>query len=153
MDSDKEYVEVFDDEGGARDKRGRPAQLRRYKDDAYRSATHTHTHRHTHLHSALLPSTCTAPEQCHLMFLCHMLQSMLSCRSIQARFANGSSDILSKTWFLSETFHNAYRKQPYAPLYFVHIPSSSRQLHRCIHAVMCVSICLHRTSVLQQPEQ
>ena len=54
MDSDKEYVEVFDDEGGARDKRGRPAQLRRYKDDAYRSATHTHTHTHR-------PHTCTLP--------------------------------------------------------------------------------------------
>ncbi len=54
MDSDKEYVEVFDDEGGARDKRGRPAQLRRYKDDAYRSATHTH------LHSARLLSICPA---------------------------------------------------------------------------------------------
>lgn len=40
MDSDKEYVEVFDDEGGARDKTGRPAQLRRYKDAAYRSAAH-----------------------------------------------------------------------------------------------------------------
>lgn len=38
MDNDKEYVEVFDDEGGARDKRGGPAQLRRYKDDAYRGS-------------------------------------------------------------------------------------------------------------------
>ncbi|KAA6421770.1 MAG: hypothetical protein FRX49_08381 [Trebouxia sp. A1-2] len=38
MDSDKEYVEVFDDEGGARDKKGRPAQLRRYKHDAYRGS-------------------------------------------------------------------------------------------------------------------
>ena len=57
MDSDKEYVEVFDDEGGARDKRGRPAQLRRYKDDAYRSATHTHTHTHTDTHTCTLPSS------------------------------------------------------------------------------------------------
>ncbi len=54
MDSDKEYVEVFEDEGGGRDKRGRPAQLRRYKDDAYRSATHMHARTH-------VPALCPPP--------------------------------------------------------------------------------------------
>ncbi len=54
MDSDKEYVEVFDDEGGARDKRDRPAQLRRYKVDAYRSATRMHARTH-------VPALCPLP--------------------------------------------------------------------------------------------
>lgn len=37
VDQDKDYVEVVDDESGAKDRRGQPAKLRRYKDDAYRS--------------------------------------------------------------------------------------------------------------------
>ncbi len=42
MDADQEYVELIDDERGGRDKRGQPAKLRRYKDDAYRYAARRH---------------------------------------------------------------------------------------------------------------
>ena len=36
MDTNREYVEVYNDERGKTDKRGRASKLRRYKDDAYR---------------------------------------------------------------------------------------------------------------------
>ena len=38
MDMDEEYVEVYEDDRGGRDKKGRPNKLRRYKDDSYRYA-------------------------------------------------------------------------------------------------------------------
>jgi hypothetical protein len=93
MDSDKEYVEVFDDEGGDRDKRGRPAQLRRYKDDAYRSATHMHactharTHTCTHIHTCTLHASWQSVQlqssisTCILHHVSLALQSMPDCRN------------------------------------------------------------------------
>ena len=38
VDMDEEYVEVFEDDRGGRDKKGRPDKLRSYKDDSYRYA-------------------------------------------------------------------------------------------------------------------
>lgn len=86
MDSDKEYVEVFEDEGGGRDKRGRPAQLRRYKDDAYRSATHMHAC--TYLHSAPLLLIYPASKQDQHLHLASYLSDTTKHTKLQRHCAS-----------------------------------------------------------------
>lgn len=107
MDSDKEYVEVFEDEGGAQDKRGRPAQLRRYKDDAYRSALSTHTRMHACILHAYCQSVQRQTRICILHHVSLTFQSMPDCNSIAHALPCGVHDTLSKACLLQDTFHGA----------------------------------------------
>lgn len=81
VDMDEEYVEVFEDDRGGRDKKGRPNKLRSYKDDSYRYAPVTCQRHASHCSGQGLLTLTGLQHSQHLLHAWHaaLMPSTLLC--------------------------------------------------------------------------